>query len=65
MYHSLPPNLSFLVDDANEEWVIKQKYDFIHARQLHCSVEEKKMIGQAYEYVYRRLYFNKKKPADE
>lgn len=48
---SVPPNLSFLVDDSNEEWVFRQKFDFIHARQLHCSVEEQKMTRQAYEYV--------------
>jgi hypothetical protein len=49
MRSSIPPNLSFIVDDANEEWVFKQKFDFIHARQLHCAVEEKNMIHQAYD----------------
>jgi hypothetical protein len=64
IYHSLPPNLSFIVDDANDEWVFKQKFDFIHARQLHCAVEEKKMIRQAYEYVYQ-CFDIETKPADE
>lgn len=53
---SVPPNLSFIVDDANDEWVFRQKFDFVHARQLHCTVEEKKMIGQAFEYLYQYLW---------
>ncbi|KAH7327507.1 S-adenosyl-L-methionine-dependent methyltransferase [Rhexocercosporidium sp. MPI-PUGE-AT-0058] len=43
----VPPNLSFMIDDAGEEWVFPQKFDFIHARQLHCAVEEKRLIEQA------------------
>jgi hypothetical protein len=55
-HFSLPPNVSFLVDEANEPWVFKQKFDFIHTRQLHCAVEEKKLMKQALEYVvYKRF----------
>lgn len=43
----LPPNVTFLVDDAKEPWVFKEKFDFIHTRQLHCAVEEKKLMKQA------------------
>ncbi|RDW63390.1 hypothetical protein BP6252_10935 [Coleophoma cylindrospora] len=43
----VPPNLSFLIDDASEPWVFKQKFDFIHTRQLHCVVEEKRLMQQA------------------
>jgi hypothetical protein len=60
MCHSVPPNLSFLVDDANEDWGFQQKFDYIHARQLHCTVEEKKMISQAYEYIYQALNLNRR-----
>ncbi|KAE9374659.1 S-adenosyl-L-methionine-dependent methyltransferase [Stipitochalara longipes BDJ] len=45
----VPPNVSFLVDDAKEPWVFKEKFDFIHARQLHCVVEEQNMFRQAFE----------------
>ncbi|KAH8750231.1 S-adenosyl-L-methionine-dependent methyltransferase, partial [Hyaloscypha sp. PMI_1271] len=33
----LPPDVTFLVDDAKEPWVFKEKFDFIHTRQLHCA----------------------------
>lgn len=56
--------MSFIVDDANDEWVFKQKFDFIHARQLHCAVEETKMIRQAFEYVYQCSKFETK-PANK
>ncbi|KAK0099254.1 hypothetical protein ONS96_008488 [Cadophora gregata f. sp. sojae] len=46
----IPPNLQFLIDDAGEDWVFSQKFDFIHARQLHCAVEEKRLIEQAIQY---------------
>ena len=48
-HDSLPPNVSFLVDDAKEPWVFKEKFDFIHTRQLHCVVEEKNLFRQAFE----------------
>jgi len=39
-----------MIDDAGEDWVFPQKFDFIHARQLHCAVEEKRLIEQALQY---------------
>lgn len=51
MQISVPPNLSFIIDDANESWIFKQKFDFIHARELHCAVDERKLIAQSLEYV--------------
>jgi hypothetical protein len=45
----VPPNLTFMIDDASEEWIFRKKFDFIHARQLHCAVPEKRLMAQAYE----------------
>jgi hypothetical protein len=38
-----------MVDDAAENWIFGNKFDFIHTRQLHCAVEEKRLIEQAIE----------------
>lgn len=40
-----------MIDDANEDWVFPQKFDFIHMRQMHCAVNEKKLLKQSYESV--------------
>jgi len=53
----VPPNLQFMIDDAGEDWVFPQKFDFIHARQLHCAVEEKRLIEQALQYLEPGGYF--------
>jgi len=31
---SLPPNCSFIIDDAEDPWTFSQKFDFIHGRAL-------------------------------
>ncbi|OBT96378.2 hypothetical protein VE01_05629 [Pseudogymnoascus verrucosus] len=30
----VPPNLKFIVDDAEDEWVISEKFDLIHVRMM-------------------------------
>lgn len=30
----MPPNLKFVVDDAEDEWIISEKFDFIHVRMM-------------------------------
>ncbi|OBT59828.1 hypothetical protein VE03_10646, partial [Pseudogymnoascus sp. 23342-1-I1] len=30
----VPPNLEFVVDDAEDEWVITEKFDLIHTRMM-------------------------------
>ncbi|KAF1810036.1 S-adenosyl-L-methionine-dependent methyltransferase [Eremomyces bilateralis CBS 781.70] len=45
----VPPNLEFEVDDANEQWLFKNKFDFIFARQHHSAIEETKLIDQAFD----------------
>lgn len=45
----VPPNLKFLIDDFEDEW-IDDEFDFIHARYLAGSVKDfPKLLRQAYE----------------
>lgn len=46
----VPPNLTFLVDDCEDEWIFKQKFDFIHARMMCGSLQEwPRFFEQAYK----------------
>ena len=33
-YDRVPPNLKFVIDDAEDEWIYQDKFDFIHARLM-------------------------------
>ncbi|KAL1963448.1 hypothetical protein VTN77DRAFT_8349 [Rasamsonia byssochlamydoides] len=45
----VPPNVKFLIDDIEAEWVYDQPFDYIHARYLMSSIKDyKKLIQQAY-----------------
>lgn len=47
---SVPPNLTFEIDDIEEEWVYTQKFDYIHGRFLNGSLADwKGLIAKAYE----------------
>ncbi|KAL1980829.1 hypothetical protein VTN96DRAFT_3483 [Rasamsonia emersonii] len=46
----VPPNVKFLVDDIESQWVYDKPFDFIHARFLAISIKNyKKLLQQAYE----------------
>lgn len=46
----VPPNLRFLVDDAESEWSYGQKFDFIHIRNLGGSIADwPKLLKSAFE----------------
>jgi len=48
----VPDNCSFIVDNIEEEWVYRQKFDFIHARALVLGVHDwPKLIRQAWNYT--------------
>ncbi|PGH02085.1 hypothetical protein AJ79_07722 [Helicocarpus griseus UAMH5409] len=49
----VPPNLSFLVDDAEAEWRFRDKFDFIHGRMLTGSLGD-------WDNFYRQCYDNLK-----
>lgn len=36
----VPPNLQFLVDDAEADWTFEQKFDFIHIRNMTGSIAD-------------------------
>jgi len=46
----IPPNVKFIVDDAEDLWVYQQKFDFIHLRLMAgCFADWPKFFRQAYE----------------
>ncbi|KAL1995918.1 hypothetical protein VTN49DRAFT_784 [Thermomyces lanuginosus] len=49
----VPPNVKFLVDDIESEWAYeKNPFDFIHARNLVCSIRDfGRLIKQCYRSV--------------
>ncbi|RYO77192.1 hypothetical protein DL766_010127 [Monosporascus sp. MC13-8B] len=45
-----PPNVSFEICDAEDEWSFSQKFDFIHMRAIvTCFADPKAVFAQAYE----------------
>jgi SAM-dependent methyltransferase len=48
--HSIPPNLQFEINDAEDEWVFSQKFDYIHGRALvTCFTDPSFVIAEAYK----------------
>jgi hypothetical protein len=46
---SVPPNCRFEIDDAEEEWIFGQKFDYIHGRALAtCFTDPSTVINSAY-----------------
>lgn len=47
---SVPPNLEFVVDDAEGDWVYPYNFDFIHLRTLGGSLKNvPRLLKQAYD----------------
>lgn len=47
---SVPPNLKFVVDDAEDLWLYPDKFDYIHARLMAgCFADWPNFFRQAYE----------------
>jgi hypothetical protein len=48
----VPPNLRFIVDDCEDDWLDTTPYDYIHARYLTASLLDwPKFARRMYEYV--------------
>lgn len=49
----IPPNVRFLVDDAEADWTYApNSLDFVHARHVCMAIKNwPRLIKQAYEYV--------------
>lgn len=46
------PNLSFVVEDAEEAWVHEQKFDYIHARYVYtCFDHPQAVIRSAFDFL--------------
>ncbi|KAI5361823.1 Putative S-adenosyl-L-methionine-dependent methyltransferase [Septoria linicola] len=46
----VPPNVKFVVDDAEDAWLYQEKFDFIHARLMSgCFADWPSFIRQSYE----------------
>ena len=47
---SVPPNCFFEVDDAEDEWIFNQTFDFVHLRMVfHCFKSHPFVMAAAYE----------------
>jgi len=47
---SVPPNVSFEVDDMESDWVYASPFDYIHARYLAGSIKDwPRLVSQAYD----------------
>ena len=69
MFCRVPPNVEFLIDDAEEPWAFPEKFDFVHARQMVGSFASwPKFVETAYEYViplFLKIFFLVTKLAGE
>ncbi|KAI9734341.1 MAG: hypothetical protein M1834_002447 [Cirrosporium novae-zelandiae] len=46
----VPPNVTFLVDDLNVDWLFSTKFDYIHSRMLCTAIRDwKRYCQQAYD----------------
>jgi hypothetical protein len=55
---SIPTNLQFEIDDAEDEWIFPQKFDYIHGRTLAtCFKDPPSIIGKAFDALAPGGYF--------
>lgn len=48
----MPPNLKFVIDDAEDEWLFSEKFDLIHARMMVGSfLDWPQFLTRAYEQL--------------
>ncbi|MCJ1306948.1 hypothetical protein MMC25_000592 [Agyrium rufum] len=48
----VPPNVSFEVDDVEEEWTYSKKFDFIHCRCMSICIKDwPRLISKAFEFT--------------
>ncbi|KAH7471773.1 hypothetical protein FOMA001_g13796 [Fusarium oxysporum f. sp. matthiolae] len=47
-----PPNCTFEVDDFEQDWVYRKRFDYIHARELGgCIADDGKLFSRAFEHL--------------
>lgn len=48
----VPPNLRFIVDDIEQDWLNGSNYDLVHLRQVFPLLKQPEtVLGHAFEYV--------------
>jgi SAM-dependent methyltransferase len=48
----VPPNVRFVVDDVEQDWVETQPYDYIHCKYMSGSIQNwQRLIQQCYEHL--------------
>ncbi|KAL8805224.1 MAG: hypothetical protein Q9182_002099 [Xanthomendoza sp. 2 TL-2023] len=48
----VPPNVKFEVDDCEEPWTFREKFDVVHCRYLAAAIQDwPKLIGQAFQFT--------------
>ena len=46
----VPPNCSFEVDDAEDEWLFSQRFDYVHLRMMfHCFGDHRQVMRSTFE----------------
>lgn len=45
---SVPPNLRFEIDDAEDEWIFSERFDYIHGRALLSCFKEPSFVSKLY-----------------
>ena len=46
----MPPNVKFEIDDAEEPWTFREKFDYVHVRYLAAAIADwPKLMRQAFE----------------
>jgi len=54
----VPPNCVFEIDDYESDWAYKNKFDYIHGRELiGCIGDEDRLFRQAFEHLKPGGYF--------
>ena len=46
----VPPNVKFIIDDAEEQWVFSHKFDYVHVRVMIISLHDwSRFVRQGFE----------------
>lgn len=52
MWYSIPPNVTFEIDDVEDEWTYSKPFDYIHSRFMtSCISDWKKYLTQCFQYI--------------
>ncbi|KAI9737633.1 MAG: hypothetical protein M1818_005637 [Claussenomyces sp. TS43310] len=59
----VPPNCRFEIDDAEDEWIYNQKFDFIHGRALlSCFKDNRSIVEKIFDNLNPGGYFELQDP---